>query len=54
MDIMSVVQKHQENKGENINIVEITFICKQCGNTETRIEYLYNTNKLTKQKNIRY
>lgn len=45
VDIMSVVERTINSDNKKIPTVDITYICKDCGNSESKNEFLYKTNE---------
>ena len=41
MDIMSVIEKTINSDDRKIPTVDITYICTDCGNSESKNEFLY-------------
>ena len=45
VDIMSVVERTINSDNKKIPTVDITYICTDCGNSESKNEFLYKTNE---------
>lgn len=45
VEIMSVVERTINSDNKKIPTVDITYICTDCGNTESKNEFLYKTNE---------
>lgn len=44
IDIFSAVEKKIDVKNDKVSIVEITYICQNCGSIEEESAYLYKNN----------